>query len=126
MAVADPVHGKASTYGRHGCRCDPCRQAATDYRRAQRQKHRGQRERDRLQSEAWAEATKLLRAEHADEFARIYQAERLARGLSTENPDAAVLDRLLAESTPAFDVMRNELRACGLDLPPVDSLGTNP
>ena len=111
------AHGKASTYGRHGCRCDPCRQAATDYRRAQRQKHRGQRDRDRLQSEAWAEATKLLRAEHADEFARLYHAERQARGLPTEDPDAALVDLLVTESTPPFEMMLNELRACGLDLP---------
>lgn len=116
------IHGKASTYNRHRCRCPDCRQAATDYRRAQRHKHHYARERDRLKSQAYAAALRALKDRHADEFARLYAAERTAVGLPCEDPDAALLAQLIGESTPPFDVMRNELRACGYDLPPVGNL----
>ncbi len=34
------VHGKASSYNNHGCRCDKCRKAWADYMRPRIKKYR--------------------------------------------------------------------------------------
>lgn len=111
--VSRSEHGKPSTYNRHGCRCDLCRKAATDYRRRMRQASTEARERDRLKSAALAETLRKLRANHPDEFARLYYAERLAVGLPVPNPDEALIARLEAEASPPLGQMLAEL---GIDL----------
>lgn len=110
-------HGRATSYSAHGCRCDDCRTAASAYHKEMRHRSAALRERDRLQTQAHAVAQRKLREIHRDEFDRLYAAERKARGLPCDDPDA-ILTRLLAESTPSLSKMRRELRACGYDLPP--------
>lgn len=115
VASSDVVHGKPSTYNRHRCRCEACRQAATDYRRRMRRASATARERDRLKSAALAETFRKLRANHPDEFARIYYAERLAVGLPVPDPDAALIARLEIEATPPLGQLTSELADLGID-----------
>lgn len=108
-------HGKASTYNRHRCRCDECRTAATAYRRAQREKHPHQKRRQELKTDARHEAERALVLNHPTEFARLLHAARLARGLPTTDPDAALTDRLLFESTPPLGQMEGEVALMRVD-----------
>jgi hypothetical protein len=86
------VHGKASTYTNHGCRCGPCTTAATDKARASRRAS-GTGERRRITVSQLAaidrrrEAGESLKSIAADlGFADSYLS-RLTRGILQPAPD---------------------------------------
>jgi len=74
LAADDPRHGRNSTYCNHGCRCDACRAANSEYRRAWRR--RGGRDLERRVKLERAAALAVLRDRHYAEYREILTAVR--------------------------------------------------
>ena len=68
MSVDD--HGRCSTYTRHGCRCDECREAMSIYMREYR---RAKPAYDRAYHRAINRAVSWVRSEHPDVWRRFLE-----------------------------------------------------
>ena len=69
------VHGRASTYQRHACRCDECRAAQTAATKAWRATETG-RQKLREVASTRAQALEVLRRRHLLEYREIVAAVR--------------------------------------------------